>query len=173
MRKFYIVIVLIAGLAFASTACSSGRYYRYPDPGDRYERTGYGYNNERIRQLAYDLERTTAYLKEEVKHNRYDYRGSDDLEDRIGDFHHEAGEFLHAVEHNRDLRKSDDEFRDMQKRYVQARNLLQGGSGYGGNYGGGYGGYSYLYRDFDRANRIMGELSRYYGYNSYSDYRRY
>jgi hypothetical protein len=168
MRKLYFLFVLVAGLAFSTTACSSG-YQRYPYPGDRYERTGYGYNNERIRQLAYDLERTTGYLKEEVKHNRYDYRGSDDLEDRIGDFHHEAGEFLHSVEHNRDLRKSDDEFRDMQKRYVQARNLLQSGSGYGG----GYGGYNYLYRDFDRANQIMSELSRYYGYNSYSDYRRY
>jgi hypothetical protein len=164
-------------LALIATACSSGNYYRNPYPGDRYERTGYGYNNERIRQLAYDLERTTAYLNEEVKRNRYGYRGSNDLENRIGDFHHEAGEFLHAVEHDRDLRKSDDEFRDMQKRYVQARSLLQGGYGSGGGYGygsrGGYGGYNYLYRDFDRANQIMSELSRYYGYSSYSDYRRY
>jgi hypothetical protein len=169
MRKLYFLAVLVAGLAFSITACSSDRYYRDPYRGHRYERSGYGYNNERIRQLAYDLVRTTAYLKEEVKHNGYDYRGSNDLKDRIGDFHHEAGEFLNSVNHNRDLRKSDDEFRDMQKRYAQARNLLQGGYGYGG----GYGGYNYLYRDFDRANQIMSELSRYYGYSSYSDYCRY
>ena len=173
MRKLSILVLLVAGLALVTTACSSGRYSRYPYPGDRYERAGYGYNSERVRQLAYDLERTTDYLKQEVKDNRYSYsRESNYIKDRIGDFHHEAEDFLHEVNHNRDLRKTDDDFRELQKRYFEARNAIQGGSGYGGNYGGGYGGYSYLFRDFDGANRIMTELSRYYGYGSYSD-RRY
>src|SRR5262245_50366710 len=141
MRKLSLWVVLVAALALTSAACYSRQYYRYPQ--DQYYRSGYVYNDQRIRQLAYDLERTTDYLKQQVRDDRYyNSRESDYIKDRIGDLHHEAGDYLHEVNENRDLRKTDDDFRELQKRYFQARDALQGGYGYGG--GGSYGGSNYL-----------------------------
>jgi len=162
MSKLFLLSVFTIGLGLATTACSSQQYYRNPYHGDRYERKGYDNGYERVRELSYELERTTNYLKETAKNNTYRRsRLEDYLIDKLKDLDHEAGEFAHEVDHNRDLRKSADEFRDVSKKYYAARNALQGFPGHGS--------YSYFYGDLDRLNSIMTELSRYYGYNSSYD----
>jgi hypothetical protein len=167
MRRHYILAVMVAGIALTAAGCSARRDYRNYYPGDRYQRSSYGYDYERVRELAGELERTTHSLKESVKdQGYYRSRSQDYLIDKLKDLDHEAEHFSREVDHERNLRKTEDDFRDLSKRYYDARNALQSVSGYGS--------YSYFYRDVERVSRIMNELSRYYG-SGYNDpsYRRY
>ena len=174
MKRFFLFLLVAAGLTLTAAACSSGHYYQrypygYPQNGGYYNGGGYGsgYDYERMRQLAYDLEGTTRNLKEEAKDSRVNGRVVDQLED----LNDKAGDFRHEVE-ERDAHGMSNEFRNVSKEYFEARDAIQRYSGYGygggyGGYGGGYGSSQSLYRDLQRVNSIMSELSRYYGYGRY------
>jgi len=154
MSKVLLLILVAAGLTLTGAACSSHYGDRNPYSNGGYA-GGYGYDYGRVRQLAYDLERTTDNLREEAKRSRVNGRVVDELED-VND---KAEDLRHEVEHKRDLRSSSDEFRDVSKEYYEARDALQRYSWYGAP--------QYLERDLQRVNAILSELSRYYGYGRY------
>jgi hypothetical protein len=149
MRKEFLSILVATGVIFTLVACSSHYHsrYRYYEGHDH---ASYDYGH--IRQLAYDLERSTNNLKEEAK----DARLNGHIVGEFEDLNDKAEDFRHSVEHEGDLRRSSDEFRDVSKEYYEARDAMQRYPGYGSP--------QYVYRDLQRVNGIMSELSRYYGY---------
>lgn len=152
MKRIFMLVLLLAGVAFTLAACTSYPRHRYPYPDYR----GGSYNGfGEVRAIADDLEEATDRLydrAEDMSHHGGDRE--DYALDSLEDLRDEAGDFKDEVDDNRrDPRDTQDDYYQLMQAYNRAREAMRVLHAY-----------DEVYRDFDRVARLMSELNRYYGY---------
>jgi hypothetical protein len=151
MKGRLFILLAVISLAFALTACTDGRRYHRGYPG--YPGYPYGAGYDQVRSLADELEDATSRLEDEAKDSSHHDSGYErDAIDRLEDLDDEAEDFRSEVRDERDLYRTNDDYRELLRRYFAARDAMRRLHAY-----------DYVYREFDRVTRLVNELGRFYG----------
>ena len=153
MKRRLFLLFAVISLALTLAACSDGRRYHRGYPGYPGSPSS-GYNYDQVRSLADELEDATSRLENQAKDSsHHDSNYEDDALERLEDLDDEAEDFRSEVRDERDVYRTNDDFRELLQRYIAAREAMRRLHSYDN-----------VYREFDRVTRLVNELGRFYGY---------